>query len=131
MSLVRMARPRQTPPASISHGRHTHALCVRLSRASPARVNESAGTSPSTIARLEKGEPGIGIGTLADVLIVLGLAERLAGLVDTRLDEVGMALTDQSLPKRGRTSVTARRGKRGEADVEKLDQRSDPDGVAF
>ncbi len=90
-----------------------------------------AGTSPSTIARLEKGEPGIGIGTLADVLIVLGLAERLAGLVDTRLDEVGMALTDQSLPKRGRTSVTARRGKRGEADVEKLDQRSDPDGVAF
>jgi hypothetical protein len=32
-----------------------------------------AGTSPSTVARLEKGDPGVAIGTLADVLVVLGL----------------------------------------------------------
>lgn len=36
-----------------------------------------AGTSASSIARLEKGDPGVGIGTLADVLVVLGLLRRV------------------------------------------------------
>ncbi|MBB5684989.1 helix-turn-helix domain-containing protein [Sphingobium boeckii] len=36
-----------------------------------------AGTSTSTIIRLEKGEAGVGIGMLADVLVVFGLNERL------------------------------------------------------
>src|SRR3546814_4962206 len=35
-----------------------------------------AGTSLSSVARLEKGDPGVAIGTLADVLVVLGLVER-------------------------------------------------------
>ncbi|MGO6891842.1 helix-turn-helix domain-containing protein, partial [Rhizobium johnstonii] len=48
-----------------------------------------AGTSPSTVARLEKGDPGVGIGTLADVLVVLGLVDRLADLVDIRKDDLG------------------------------------------
>ena len=43
-----------------------------------------AGTSASSIARLEKGDPGVAIGTLADVLVVLGLVERLADLIDVR-----------------------------------------------
>lgn len=90
-----------------------------------------SGSSASTISRLEKGEPGIGIGTLADVLIVLGLAERLADLIDIRSDELGLALTDQSLPKRGRSSLAARRQKRREDDVREVDDISDADGVAF
>ncbi|NML08027.1 helix-turn-helix transcriptional regulator [Sphingomonas sp. G-3-2-10] len=88
-----------------------------------------SGSSPSTITRLEKGEPGIGIGTLADVLIVLGLADRLAELIDVRSDELGLALTDQSLPQRGRNSPAARR-KRGGEDAAR-DDASDDDGVAF
>lgn len=90
-----------------------------------------SGSSPSTISRLEKGEPGIGIGTLADVLIVLGLAERLAELIDIRRDELGLALTNQSLPQRGRSSPAARRRKRGEDEVHQVDDISDADGVAF
>lgn len=90
-----------------------------------------SGASPSTISRLEKGEPGIGIGTLADVLIVLGLGERLAALIDIRNDELGLALTDLSLPQRGRSSPAARRRKRGEGDVSNVDDARDDDGVAF
>lgn len=90
-----------------------------------------AGTSSSTITRLEKGEAGVGIGTLADVLLVLGLAERLADLIDVRHDDLGLALSNQRLPQRGRSSVTARRRKRGDADAGAPEGTPDPDGVAF
>lgn len=92
-----------------------------------------AGTSPSTIVRLESGDPGVGIGTLANVLVALGLIDRLADLVDVRHDELGLALAAETLPQRGRTfASTLRRQKRkdetksapGGAEV-------NPDGVAF
>lgn len=92
-----------------------------------------AGTSASTIVRLEKGDPGVGVGTLADVLVALGLIERLGDLVDFRHDELGLALAAEKLPQRGRTfAATVRRQKKkaktntvlGSAEV-------DPDGVAF
>ncbi len=50
-----------------------------------------AGSWPSTIARLEKGERGIGIATLADILVVLSLVEPLSELNDIRKDELGIA----------------------------------------
>lgn len=68
-----------------------------------------AGTSPSSVTRLEKGDPGVGIGTLADILVVLSLVDRLADLVDIRKDELGLALAVEQLPQRGRSSVTALR----------------------
>ena len=58
-----------------------------------------AGTSPSSIARLERGDPGVAIGTLADVLVVLGLLERLADLVDIRKDDLGLALAALSISR--------------------------------
>jgi transcriptional regulator with XRE-family HTH domain len=62
-----------------------------------------AGTSTSTIIRMEKGEAGVGIGTLVDVLVVFGLNERLADLIDVRHDDLGLALSNERLPKRGRS----------------------------
>jgi transcriptional regulator with XRE-family HTH domain len=88
-----------------------------------------AGTSTSTITRLERGEAGVGIGTLVDVLVVLGLAGRLADLIDVRHDELGLALSDERLPRRGRSSTASQYRKPGVADV--LEGVSDPDGVAF
>jgi transcriptional regulator with XRE-family HTH domain len=91
-----------------------------------------AGTSPSTVARLERGDPGVAIGTLADVLVVLGLVQHLADLIDIRKDDLGLALIAERLPRRGRSfAATLRRQKakvnttQDEADV------VDPDGVAF
>ncbi|KDU96086.1 MULTISPECIES: helix-turn-helix domain-containing protein [Komagataeibacter] len=64
------------------------------------------GTSASSVARLEKGDSGVEIGTLADVL---GLLDRLADLIDIRKDDLGLALAAERQPRRGRTSATTLR----------------------
>ena len=88
-----------------------------------------AGTSPSTIARLEKGDPGVGIGALADILVALGLIERLAELIDIRKDDLGLALISQRQPRRGRTFASTLRR---QTDKEKATQTNvDQDGVGF
>uniref|UniRef100_UPI003B5C23B4 helix-turn-helix domain-containing protein n=1 Tax=Komagataeibacter piraceti TaxID=3229897 RepID=UPI003B5C23B4 len=91
-----------------------------------------AGTSASSIARLEKGDPGVGIGTLADVLVVLGLLDRLADLIDIRKDDLGLALAAERQPRRGRSSAATLRRQQdkdkathGGADV------IDMDGASF
>ncbi len=91
-----------------------------------------AGTSQSTVARLEKGDPGVAIGTLADILVVLGLVERLADLIDIRKDDLGLALIAERLPRRGR-SFAARLRKRKAGDGATLEGADvvDPDGAAF
>lgn len=92
-----------------------------------------AGTSPSTLGRLEKGDPGVGIGTLGDVLVVLGLIDRLADLIDIRHDELGLALANEQLPQRGRSfATTLRRQKaRASTSAEGKANTVDPDGIAF
>ncbi|CAH0357106.1 helix-turn-helix domain-containing protein [Sphingobium sp. CECT 9361] len=92
-----------------------------------------AGTSASTIVRLESGDPGVGIGTLADVLVALGLIDRLADLVDIRHDELGLALAAENLPQRGRTfaSTLRRQKKKGETKSAAGGAKVNPDGVAF
>jgi transcriptional regulator with XRE-family HTH domain len=95
-----------------------------------------AGTSPSTVARLEKGDPGVAVGTLADVLVALGLVERLADLVDIRKDDLGLALTSERIPQRGRSfAATLRKQNRQDRQDEKPRRDEpdavDPDGVAF
>lgn len=91
-----------------------------------------AGASPSTLARLEKGDAGVALGTLADVLVVLGLIEQMADLIDIRNDDLGLALAAQQTPKRGRNVGSMPRRKRaagtGLAAPEDI---IDPDGAAF
>lgn len=92
-----------------------------------------AGTSPSTIARLERGDPGVAIGTLADVLVAFGLIEKLADLVDIRKDDLGLALATEHLPQRGRSFAAKLQKKRSPDHEPQQDGPSlvDPDGVAF
>ncbi|MGZ2384018.1 XRE family transcriptional regulator [Rhizobium leguminosarum] len=91
-----------------------------------------AGTSPSTVARLEKGDPGVGIGTLADVLVVLGLVDRLGDLVDIRKDDLGLALTAERQPRRGRSFATTLRRQRAKGKTAQEDPDVvDPDGASF
>ena len=91
-----------------------------------------AGTSPSSIARLEKGDAGVAMGTFANVLIVLGLVERLADLIDVRKDDLGLALAAEHLPRRGR-SFAARLRKQPSRSGAAQDQEDivDLDGVGF
>lgn len=67
-------------------------------------VAERAFVSRNTIARVERGDVGVAVGTYATVLFVLGLEGRLADLADPLADEVGMALGTYRLPKRVRIS---------------------------
>ena len=102
---------------------------ARLRRRMPAAdLAVRAGTSLSTIVRLEKGDPGVGVGTFADVLVALGLIQRLGELVDIRNDELGLALTSERAPRRApaanKRRTTAKTSKKTRSDV-------DPDGAAF
>jgi transcriptional regulator with XRE-family HTH domain len=91
-----------------------------------------AGTSPSTVTRLEKGDPGVAIGTLADVLVVLGLVEGLADLIDIRKDDLGLALAAEHVPRRGRSfATTLRKRKAREESPRDGADVVDPDGAAF
>lgn len=91
-----------------------------------------AGTSPSSVARLERGDPGVAIGTLADVLVVLGLLERLADLIDIRKDDLGLALVAEHGPRRGRSFAARLRMQKVQTE-EKQDRQdiADPDGASF
>jgi transcriptional regulator with XRE-family HTH domain len=102
-------------------------------RVAVADLAVRAGTSASTVARLEKGDPGVGIGTLADVLVALGLIERLADLVDIRKDDLGLAMTSERAPRRGRSFAAKLRKQKRQDDKPQRDEPDtvDPDGVGF
>lgn len=58
------------------------------------------GVSQGTVARLEKGEPGVGLGSVAMALLALGELGRLADLLDVSRDDTGLMLDLDSLPRR-------------------------------
>ena len=103
---------------------------ARLRRRMPAAdLAVRAGVSLSTIARLEKGDPGVALGTLADVLVAMGLIKRLGELVDVRSDDLGLALAVEQTPQRAfgprtRRSKSAKSTKKGSG-------RVDPEGAEF
>ena len=53
-----------------------------------------------TLARLEKGEPGVSLAVLASALWVLGLDESLQYIADPARDTVGLFHEQKKLPKR-------------------------------
>ena len=91
---------------------------------------ERAGVSTSTIIRLEKGDAGVSIGTLAMACLVLGEIDRIAGFLDPGTDDTGLLLDKQTLPKRidskrGPKPGNASRGERPATDED------DVEGVGF
>jgi transcriptional regulator with XRE-family HTH domain len=75
-----------------------------------ALVAERAFVSRGTLARVERGEPGVSLGIYATVLFVFGMADRVGELADSGKDPVGLALEDERLPRRVRMPGKARRG---------------------
>ena len=65
-----------------------------------AEFAERIGVTEGTLARLEKGDPGVRIGTLAMALLALGELPRLEGLLDPGTDGTGLLLDRSKLPKR-------------------------------
>lgn len=68
---------------------------------------ERVGASVNTIKRMEAGDPRIPLHFIARTLHVFGEASRLAQLLDTGQDSIGLTLANEQLPQR----VRARRSK--------------------
>lgn len=72
-----------------------------------ALMAERAFVSRNTVARVEKGAPGVSMGVYATVLFVLGMADRIGDLVDPSADRVGQTLEEERLPQRVRSPRAA------------------------
>lgn len=84
---------------------------ARKRRKIPVRVMaERALISPTTLARIERGEPGTAIGFYAGVLFVLDLSDRLGEIVDASTDELGLNIEAEELPERIRWPRPRTRG---------------------
>ena len=77
---------------------------ARRRRRIPSAVAAArASVSRMTLLKVEKGHPGVAMGTYATVLFV-GLSERLADVADPAQDKTGLRLEEEHLPQRIRTS---------------------------
>lgn len=61
---------------------------------------DRASISRTTLSKIEKGEEGVSLGAYAKILFVMGMISRLADLADPGLDELGLSLEADQLPKR-------------------------------
>lgn len=106
---------------------------ARLSRRfSIAELATRADVSERTLIRLEKGDPGVGIGNLAAVLAALGGPEGLANLMSPENDPVGLARALDAIPKRGRSFKPGKTTKIGAgSDEAALAPKPDRKGVSF
>lgn len=60
------------------------------------------GVARTTYLRVEKGDPGVGLGAYSMALFVLGFGEPLGDLIDASRDDTGLLLDEERLPKRVR-----------------------------
>ena len=87
---------------SLSKFGHDLAVARRKRHLTIGMMAERTGLAKSTYARIEKGDPTVGMGAYAMALFVLGFGEALGNLTDARRDEVGLLLDEERLPKRVR-----------------------------
>jgi transcriptional regulator with XRE-family HTH domain len=66
-------------------------------------VAERAGMTRKTLAAVERGDPGVTIGSYANVLFTLGLVQQLGRVAAE--DELGRKLQDAALPGPKRSST--------------------------
>jgi DNA-binding XRE family transcriptional regulator len=90
----------------------------RRRRIPVAILAERVSVSRMTLNKVEKGDPGVSLGTYATVLFALGMADRLADVADPRHDAVGRELEEEHLPERIRLSRRHKPPKAGSTDVE-------------
>jgi len=72
---------------------------------------QRASISRTTLNKVEKGDPGVSLGTYATVLFVLGLIDRLGELADLKHDSAGLQLEEERLPLRIHLARASRRAR--------------------
>ncbi len=92
---------------------------------------ERIGVSESTVARLEKGDDGVSIGTLAMACLVLGEIDRISDFLDAGTDDTGLLLDRESLPKRIDRKRTPKSSSKSQGEVTPVADGDDEEGVGF
>jgi transcriptional regulator with XRE-family HTH domain len=77
-------------------------LARRRRQLSQAMLAERIGTSLMTVRRMEEGSASISLQHVARALHVFGELDRLADLIDSSRDGIGLALMDEQVPRRVR-----------------------------
>ena len=104
-SLATKALPVSAAKAVELFGRDIAA--ARIRRRIPQRLMaEKMMVSFDTVQRLERGDPGVGLGVVATALWVLGLVGRLATLASPDHDSIGKTEDIKRLPRRVRTPAS-------------------------
>ncbi len=86
------------------------------------------GVSKRTVIRMEKGDEGVSIGSLAMACLVLGELERITMFMDPGSDDTGLLLDRDNLPKR---IDSQRKSSKPLIDDESGSKESNDEGVAF
>lgn len=97
---------KRTPPISVRSGLRKLGEELRKSRLRRrlkiVTVADRAGISRETLAKIQKGDPGVSMGSYAAVIFALGLGMDWMKLADISADVVGQALDEERLPRRAR-----------------------------
>ena len=72
------------------------------------------GVAVTTVQRMEAGDPGLSIGTLAMALLAFGNVERLSNVLPEESDDIGLWMDRENLPQRVRKRNTESRGHGGQ-----------------
>lgn len=75
-------------------------LARRRREISMQSMADRLGVSLKTVQRLENGDPTVAVGTVAKMMFVLGELDKLAHLLDTARDDLGLQLMNQAVRKR-------------------------------
>ncbi len=76
------------------------AVARRVRRISTTDMAERMGVTRGTLRRLENGDPGVSLNTLAMALAALGTSGRLTDLMDQASDDIGFMTARGTLPER-------------------------------
>lgn len=78
-------------------------LARRARRISTVDFAAQMGVSRATLSRLEAGDPGCSLNTLAMACMMLGSLDKLSNLLQQNQDEMALHLMTRNLPKRFKT----------------------------
>jgi transcriptional regulator with XRE-family HTH domain len=77
-------------------------IARRKRRLSQGDLAAKMGVSIGSVQRLENGEPGVSIGTLAMAFLALGSLHRFDEVLDVSSDDLGLLRDQENLPQRVR-----------------------------
>jgi len=103
------------------------ARCVR--RISTTDFAERMGVTRGTLRRLENGDLGVSLNTLAMALAALGTPERLSDLMDQSTDDIGLMATRATLPGQIASRASAKPARPPEKDAESPKKTPDTPGT--